>query len=479
MSHGIWLVAALCLGVGGTSTAVLTYELTANSASHERTIQQVQECARQQELARTMQVTFKKQVQEWKDILLRGHEPADLEKYSGQFHTAAAKVRKIGQALHSSVTDPDARQSTEEFLRAHTAMSARYERALEVFKAAKGTNAHEVDKLVKGQDRAATDLIDGVVAALVKRSHQTALSESEKVSDKLWVINLSVLGGFLVVVGVAAYLIRSLSVTLRGTVADLRKTAAQVAAVAAHVADSSLEIAQGSTEQASSLATIAASSEEIRAMAHKNGDSSRSAVGLVAESQQKVAETRRLLGEMMTAMNQNRAQSDRISVVIKVIDDIAFQTNILALNAAVEAARAGAAGMGFAVVADEVRSLAQRCTEAAKSTEALIQESIVKSMESKKTADLVAAAIQSTSAESTQIQGLIEAVDRGSHDQTRGVARVTSAIGQMETITQTAAARAEQSASAARELTAQSEALLQIVSKVAIVTGATGAYPVR
>src|SRR5205814_9930224 len=114
--------------------------------------------------------------------------------------------------------------------------------------------------------------------------------------------------------------------------------------------------------------------------------------------------------KMVQAMSDIKTQSDKISKIIKVIDEIAFQTNILALNAAVEAARAGEAGMGFAVVADEVRNLAQRCAQAAKDTAALIEESIAKSADGKVKVDQVAQSIQGITEGSSKIKTLVDEV---------------------------------------------------------------------
>src|SRR6202007_866604 len=115
---------------------------------------------------------------------------------------------------------------------------------------------------------------------------------------------------------------------------------------------------------------------------------------LVGNSQQKFSEMNRRMEELVVAMGEINSSSGKISKIIKVIDEIAFQTNILALNAAVEAARAGEAGMGFAVVADEVRTLAQRSAQAAKDTASLIEESILRSGEGSKKLSEVAASIQ-------------------------------------------------------------------------------------
>jgi methyl-accepting chemotaxis protein/methyl-accepting chemotaxis protein-1 (serine sensor receptor) len=262
------------------------------------------------------------------------------------------------------------------------------------------------------------------------------------------------------------FIVRTVNRRLLEAAAELAQGAGQVADSAGQVSSSSQTLAQGSSEQAASLEETSASSEEINAMARKHSENSREAAGLVSSSQEKFAQSNRSLEQMVVAMGEINTQSGKIAKIIKVIDEIAFQTNILALNAAVEAARAGEAGMGFAVVADEVRNLSQRCAGAARDTTALIEESIAKSDEGKIKVDEVTAAIRSISTEFGKVSRLVEEMDQGGQEQTRGIEEVARAVLQMQHATQATAAGAEESAAAAEELKAQSARLQTLVARL-------------
>jgi methyl-accepting chemotaxis protein len=251
--------------------------------------------------------------------------------------------------------------------------------------------------------------------------------------------------------------------SLLATATSLSDGAAQISAAATQVSSSSQSLAQGATEQAAAIEETSASAEEINSMARRSTDSSRATAELVAESQQRVEMANQNLEDMVVAMNDLTESSGKISKIIRVIDEIAFQTNILALNAAVEAARAGEAGMGFAVVAEEVRNLAQRSAQAAKDTAALIEDSITKTSSSKHKVDQVAVTMRAITEESGRIKVLVDGVSQGSEEQSRGIEQIGKAITQIEKVTQNAAANSEESAAAAEELSAQSDTLRELI----------------
>lgn len=300
---------------------------------------------------------------------------------------------------------------------------------------------------------------------------QRADGQSLNNASRWTVIGLLV---FSLLVGVGVlFIVRQTSSTLQRAASEVSQTAHDVASSADQISSSSQALAQGASEQAASIEETSASSEEITAMTKENADHARAAAELMVETSQVVSEANRTLAQMETSMHEINSSSDKISKIIKVIDEIAFQTNILALNAAVEAARAGEAGMGFAVVADEVRNLAQRSAQAAKDTAALIEESISKSAEGRVKLDQVATAIRAITERSDKVRTLVDEVKTGSNEQARGIEQIAKAINQMEKVTQSSAANAEEAASAGEELSSQATGLKRVVEDLENLVGAT------
>jgi methyl-accepting chemotaxis protein len=297
----------------------------------------------------------------------------------------------------------------------------------------------------------------------------------DQVSNSRWIMALLMAFGAVVTV-VALGIVRGANSTLRATATDLLSASRQVSTAAGQVASASQSLAQGTSEQAATLEDTASSTTEIAAVTHRNAENTRSVAGLMVETSKLVGDANHNVEDMAQSMKEINASSRKISKIIKVIDEIAFQTNILALNAAVEAARAGEAGMGFAVVAEEVRNLARRSAQAAKDTAALIEESIAKSHEGNRMLQLVATSIQQITGSAAQVKVLVDEVDMGSQEQSRGIEQIATAVTQMEQVTQRSAANAEESASASKELAEQAESLYTIVERVRkLVGGNSGA----
>lgn len=269
-------------------------------------------------------------------------------------------------------------------------------------------------------------------------------------------------------------MVRNINRILRDLSAAMAERAEQVASAASQVNSSSQALAQTASEQAASLEETAASSQELASQTRKNRENSQRAAEHVEETDAQMAGANRTLEQMVGSMQEIIGSSGKISKIIKVIDEIAFQTNILALNAAVEAARAGSAGMGFAVVADEVRNLAQRCAEAAGDTAALIEESIATSNGGKEKLAQVVEVIHAITASSSKVKSLVSEVDQGSREQSRSIEQISAAIRQMEEVTQSTAANAEECASASMDMNAQAEAMKEIVERLEALVGGAG-----
>ena len=332
------------------------------------------------------------------------------------------------------------------------------------------SKAQEAYVLYQASVNPAFEELHRVVAAEIDQNKNyadecSAAAASASAAARWWIwviLSLSLLAG----PSLAFPVIRGVKTALKQSAKALGEGADQVASAAAEIASASHSLAQGASEQASSLEETSASTQEISAMTRQNAENSRTAAEGMGRAERKVQEANRTLDDMIASMGQINESSQKISKIIKVIDEIAFQTNILALNAAVEAARAGEAGMGFAVVADEVRNLAQRSAQAAKDTAALIEESVTKSSEGSTKLNSVADAIRGITEEATKVKTLVDEVTAASSEQSRGMDQISKAIGEMERVTQKNAASSEQSASASEELAAQAETVKHVVNQL-------------
>ncbi len=289
---------------------------------------------------------------------------------------------------------------------------------------------------------------------------ETRAQETRAIADGDLTVNITVYSEN----DVLGNALREMVASWAGLAGAIMATAGQVDAGAKLVSDSSGSLSQGATEQASAIEQLTASLLEVTSHTGENAENARTTSDLTLEIKGQAEAGNSQMEQMLRAMDEINLSSDNIGKIIKVIEDIAFQTNILALNAAVEAARAGDQGRGFAVVAQEVRSLAGQSAKAASETAELIENSMQKVGDGTKIAKKTAAALQQIVDGIAKTTGLVSTIADASGEQAAALQQINQGVEQISTVVQNTAASAEESAAASEELSMQAEELKRSVT---------------
>ena len=503
------LLVVLSLGV---PLAVVLLSLTRVYGS----MQELDRISRQdfqaQETVLRATIRFKQQVQEWKDVLLRGKDPAALEKYWNNFVARETDVRNAVAEARELIAHDDLRAKLDDFRKAHAAAGENYRRGLEAFKSS-GFQSEAGDKAVAGVDRPPTELLLAAekiarergavtVAAAVARAHAAFIFA---IASTIAVILLALVVLWLFVrrsvvnpireammfasriaqgdltgelrsrsrdeVGQLLDALSRMNEALKEIVRHMRLSAESVAVASGQVATGTTSLSQQTEEQASSLEETAASMEELATTVQQTATRASKADELARSASTTAQSGGTEVRNVVQTMAEISAASRQIGEIVAVIDSIAFQTNILALNAAVEAARAGEQGRGFAVVASEVRTLAQRSAEAAKEIKALIERSTGKVDAGTALVERAGNTIDKLVSDVRSVTELMSEIAEASAEQARGVQQVNRTVTEMDKVVQQNASAVQESATAAEGMRRQAEEMVQAVTRFRLDDG--------
>ena len=300
----------------------------------------------------------------------------------------------------------------------------------------------------------------------LKDTGGAATESAQSLSTTSTILMIGLLLATITGCAIAFFMTGSITKPNQSVAGTLAAGSEQTSAAAGQVSSTSQSLAEGASQQAASLEETSSSLEELASMTKRNTENAEKMNNLAKQTRTAADTGAGDMQQMTTAMDAIKVSSDEIAKIIKTIDEIAFQTNILALNAAVEAARAGEAGMGFAVVAEEVRALAQRSAQASKETSAKIDGAIANTQRGVQISAKVATSLNEIVTKAREVDELAAEVANASKEQSQGIEQINKAVGEMDKVTQSNAAGAEESASASEELSSQAEALKEAVAEL-------------
>jgi methyl-accepting chemotaxis protein len=386
----------------------------------------------------------------------------------------------LGETGQTFLVGPDKRMRSDSPLHESHRVEASFAGNVEE----NGVDTETAEKALSGQDglEFATSYVGQEVLsayAPVKVFDKTWALVAEKDTDEAlaatssikWMIGIIAAVGLAGILTVGLLVANSIAKPIARIIQGLTAGARETADAAGKVASASQSLAEGAGTQASSLEETSSSVDEMNSMTRQNATNAGQAQSLAEEASSNAGKGTEAMGQMSKAIDDIKASADETAKIVKTIDEIAFQTNLLALNAAVEAARAGEAGKGFAVVAEEVRNLAQRSAEAARNTAELIEGSVRNADAGVEITNRVGSSLTEIAEGNRKLNDLIQEIASASNEQAQGIEQISSAVAEVDSVTQSNAANAEQSAAASQQLSAQAEQLKSMVQQLQRVVG--------
>ena len=445
---------------------------------------------------------------DWKSLLLRGSNPDALALHWKGYQTnnadAVAHLAGLRKAMLDAEVDASLVAALDGLEQARTAADATYQRALDAYKAG-GADPWAAEKLAADVEKAPVEKVEALFDLIEgeTQKHLQALEDagaqatwvSEAVMAVALVLGLVVawvFSGKLVAplraavdfanrvakgdltghmdvrggdeVAELRHALRDMQSALSGLVSEVRGSANALSTASEQIAGANQDLSNRTERQAGALEETAASMEQMGATVRQNADSAETANRLAAEAASVAQRGGAVVSEVVHTMRGINESAGRIGDIIKVIDGIAFQTNILALNAAVEAARAGESGRGFAVVAAEVRQLAQRSAGAAKEIRDLIDTSLQRVQQGSALVDDAGQTMAQVVTAVERVTALVAEITVANREQNEGVAEIAEAVASLDQTTQQNAALVEEMAAAADSLNQQAGGLVETVA---------------